>query len=816
MESVQRILRALIGLLFATVLLRIVVGPGSVNLTGFPVWAPRLEISVTSLAALLVAQAVLMLWMGKPIPHRAAIARTLNVLAFSVAAAIVFRIAFGRISFSIAGRHFAFYRLDRAFYFLVALVVGGTVVSRRPEEHASGGPGSRSAFNPTRSAGILLVVAACAIAITGTAGLLNRLAWHRPGLVSAFARSEEDIQKEMLAREGLLQAVQQTARLIPPEAGILLETSRRPYMLNYYLYPLRLYMSPADQLRVECSTVDFERWGPGPFARRAPPPAETERNTAGEDIQWRLRLSQKEGDKQACHIEQIEPSSSQNTPGVEAEPTPAGPAALAVRFLLGLLSLAATLTMGAATYRLLLPGRPRSAAEQLGMLGASFGLGTALVLVLALCLHLVMGRFSFWAPFLPALPAAAWLFFTRQSGFGRNERPPSPGHFTMEGLDRALIALIVSILLAGTLAGIARPLQGIDSRAIYATTAKILYHEGSLDSEATQDPWRVRYHRNYPVLVPYLEALMFKAAGAPVERAAVLVFPPFLFALTLLFFSIVRPRTGRTPALILTWALVSPAFLLLDPDGGAVSGYADLPFAFWWTGGTAFLCLYLSKMRIGHVVIGALFLSGGIMTKNEGMFHCFPLSILFAIACSRPPPLSSSTATPGFLKRMLAPALFLVFLVAFSLPWMVLRNRLPATVLDEQYGAGLIALGPRGMLTQVGTALGSIAEAGFRDHIRNWHLVWIPCIALAAFAWRLRERNVTWFFAAAAAAQLTGYVLVYAVSPHEPRWHVAVSWNRLLIHVYPLVLLTCATIVPGLLCFLFPPGPTPGPRSLPR
>lgn len=111
--------------------------------------------------------------------------------------------------------------------------------------------------------------------------------------------------------------------------------------------------------------------------------------------------------------------------------------------------------------------------------------------------------------------------------------------------------------------GIFQPLHGWDARTIYATTAKIIFGEGGVLVDSIADEHRIQYHRNYPLLVP----------------------PQLAFCM----------------------------------DGGAVSGYADIPFAYFWGGAVLMTSLFITHRDLRLIVLAGLFQGFSTLTKNEGL-----------------------------------------------------------------------------------------------------------------------------------------------------------------------------------------------------
>jgi hypothetical protein len=76
-------------------------------------------------------------------------------------------------------------------------------------------------------------------------------------------------------------------------------------------------------------------------------------------------------------------------------------------------------------------------------------------------------------------------------------------------------------------------------------------------------------------------------------------------------------------------------------------------------------------------------------------------------------------------------------------------------------------------------------------HLGNWPISILAILLI--YGWIVgrqksdhRAEKALWIVPA---AQLLVYLLVYVVTPHDLQWHMNYSMSRLLIHIFPLVLL---------------------------
>ncbi len=457
------------------------------------------------------------------------------------------------------------------------------------------------------------------------------------------------------------------------------------------------------------------------------------------------------------------------------------------------------IALGLAIYRGLFFRRPERESSRLRTVTTAFGIGMGFSYWLALLASAGGERFvlglGLWLG-LPAVALVAWLGWR-----GRRTKPIANGHTkrSVDACEAVLIGMLVVLSTTVLVQAVTEPLKSWDARAIYGTTAKILYHEGGVRGESITSPDRIHYHRNYPLLIAYHEASIWEALGDVSERPGKAIFPAFFIGIVGLVYSLFRKRLGRLLTLLLVVSFASPPFFAFYHDGGGISGYADVPFAFFWGAAVAYLFLFFGDRDWRYVLIAAFFQSCAIATKNEGLLLTLPLAVIFAAALWIRP-----LVRPRW--RRLAPAAGLMLAVfAFSAPWLLIRGTLPS-FLDEGYLHRILNDNPLDRLAQTPELLQAILRDGFQ--FEHWGIVWLVYLAAPFVAWRAGHHRVTLFLVALAVSQILLYFVVYLYSPHDIGWHVDVSWNRLLIHVLPVAALTCGVQLAALVRRPDPPAMT--------
>jgi hypothetical protein len=224
---------------------------------------------------------------------------------------------------------------------------------------------------------------------------------------------------------------------------------------------------------------------------------------------------------------------------------------------------------------------------------------------------------------------------------------------------------------------------------------------------------------------------------------------------------LVSPAAGAWCAALLVWI---PQFAV-EPEGGALSAYNDIAIAAFAAG--AFFELLDAEARKSEIRFG-LWLAFLVLTKSEGL----PLALVFL-----------AIGAFVFRKRILAPAI-ITFIATLSL--IVWRLRIPAG--DEEDVFRLLPTIPE-KLHRIG-----IAIAAFPRHMLlmpRWGIFWIAVI-VAAICVHLRKKLYpqmtqisadAWLAIAMIASILAVYTAVYVTTAWVPSELIAVTADRLLMHV---------------------------------
>jgi hypothetical protein len=377
-----------------------------------------------------------------------------------------------------------------------------------------------------------------------------------------------------------------------------------------------------------------------------------------------------------------------------------------------------------------------------------FGVGlTGAILFVAGVVHVPL-VLAFVLVLIASIGAVVWSY-----RHPRNEIPPPTPYPPLP-----TILLIIPLIVLAFVAAIT-PLNDFDGRAFWVLKAKGIAHERSIDGPffqgATLDP-----RNHYPILIPIDGAVIFGLSHDLDDRQLRWLYVGLLAALALLMreriANLFSPAAGAWCAALLVWI---PQFSVAT-EGGALSAYNDIAIAAFAAG--AFFELIDARDGEGakaREIRFGLWLAFLILTKSEGLPFAVVLLLIGAFV---------------FRKRILTPAIIAAVAAAALVIW---RIRIPAG--DEEDVVRMLPTIP-GKLSNLRPAL----EA-FPEHMlafSSWGIFWIAVVIAAFVAVRV-DRRAAILAIAVIASMLAVYCGVYVATEWVVSDLIAVTANRLLMHL---------------------------------
>lgn len=350
-----------------------------------------------------------------------------------------------------------------------------------------------------------------------------------------------------------------------------------------------------------------------------------------------------------------------------------------------------------------------------------------------------------------------------------------------------LLLLAVVALRHFTLELALYPSGNWDAWAIWNSRARFLSRGDELWLNF-MTPGTLANHPEYPLLVPLAIAAGWKAAAAESVTWSLLIQIAFgLSTLSVAGVTLLRV-SGTTSAIVFLVALLG---IPVWPRMWAWQ-FADVPLACYVVASQALIAVAIT-LKAEVASKWTLWLLIGITTglcawtKNEGLLYCLlvMLGAAWAAIFSRP-----ETRLPpalGFLA-----GIFLPLLAALTVKVISPESN------DLASGQDLSSIFSRvtdvSRYKLIATAYANIIA---QDHL--WTIVGLLIFLVLSVPWVILKSRAWTFLPLLILnlVQLSGYTLVYVITPHDLSWHLSTSVGRVLMHIVPSLIFCFCLLIPG-------------------
>jgi hypothetical protein len=318
-----------------------------------------------------------------------------------------------------------------------------------------------------------------------------------------------------------------------------------------------------------------------------------------------------------------------------------------------------------------------------------------------------------------------------------------------------------------------QPHGTFDAYAIWNQRARFLFRLGADWRQAFDPNINWKFHADYPLLLPLNVVRLWTAAGSEVLRAPQVLSVLFALALAGVLFGALWSARRPVGAAVAGCLLLGTPWLLMI----ASAQTADVPLAGYLLGTAALLWLSLERETPpdGWMALAGLCAGLAAWTKNEGqLFALVALACAVGVAVRR-------RGVRSLIAFLLGAALPAAALISFKL-WLAA----PGDLFVGQTLADLLA-----KLVDGSRYVTILAWFGRLEwNFGGWGFPALPLLALAALLlWkRPIHRAPLIGMLVLLGLTLAGYMGIYLITPHPLEWHLNYSADRLLFHLYPLLL----------------------------
>jgi hypothetical protein len=345
-----------------------------------------------------------------------------------------------------------------------------------------------------------------------------------------------------------------------------------------------------------------------------------------------------------------------------------------------------------------------------------------------------------------------------------------------------LFAVAVGWVLAQLITMVTRlPHGGTDGWAIWNSHARFIFRDGPRWAADIENS----FHADYPLLVPLMSARIWRYAGDSTDLSGLWA---VLFALagTVMLVATISQVRAVSTGVVMGFVLLGTPIYLQSAGGQE----ADVPIAVFYLATVSLLILAsLHDPDRGRITALAGFTAGcAAWTKNEGILFLVATSFIVLAPIVRQ---RSETIRrlAWFSSGLIVPLSILVFFKV--------TNVAPSDFFDNRHSDELMAKiwSPERYWIILASAGQTIKTFG--------HWATSPFIPLLAFLIlkgvdRQMLRTGGWISSVAILVIVScGYFAVYVITPMDLQWHVGSSLERLMLQLWPSVLLLAALATKG-------------------
>jgi hypothetical protein len=340
-------------------------------------------------------------------------------------------------------------------------------------------------------------------------------------------------------------------------------------------------------------------------------------------------------------------------------------------------------------------------------------------------------------------------------------------------------AFLVMLLMAATAFALAVDAShhgGWDAFAMWNLKARLIASSPTSPLSAILDQAFLGLHPDYPLLLPSLLSRGWQYAGLAAVAPPILIAALFTIAAITLTIGGIRSLSTVPQSWVSGILLLGTPFLLRH----GASQYADIVLCCFVTAAVVLYCLYDGDPTNTHLpFLAGIAAAAAAFTKNEGILFLVVLGLARIVRLVLRQP--EKGGSHELLRFAAGASLGVSALVTFKL-LLAPRSEFVAGITPQVFVARV--LNPARHLEVL---------RGIRDGLSfgQWSMNPLPLMALHAAAASTGNTHRQPRFTAAftIVGMLCGFYVLYLVSPYDVEYHVRSSLDRLMLQLWPSILL---------------------------
>lgn len=385
-------------------------------------------------------------------------------------------------------------------------------------------------------------------------------------------------------------------------------------------------------------------------------------------------------------------------------------------------------------------------------LGYAYGLGMGMITIQMFLYSLFGIHWSGISILVPWLLFYLFFFLFKKSKKINYHLPNFPNNY----IDRTILILIIATSGFVLFESLVRPVSGWDAWVSWFMGGKAFYVDGHIKPEFIK---YVDY--DYPPLINLMITFPSIMLGKFNDQLTLLLFTFFYFSLLIIFYYTAKKYTSQRLALLFTFMLaVTQNFI--RQAGRYDVGYADLPLSYYFFLVMSLILQVNKKISNKDLIIINLFLGVGALIKNEGLTFLLIIQGYLIVNIIK-------------VKKYKKFVYLLIGLIILFI-WEIFKyeNNLPGSYLT------------RGVfnISRMPVILQEVLKEMF--NLQRWNLIW-PAYFISILISRFTR--TTFLLIIMPMLQLSIYLFVYFITPLDLILHIRSSFDRLLIHIAPMIIL---------------------------